>query len=152
MRLILMTSVFLGSAAFADEAALEEICTLEGNSCTPFVGCIEATGEYFQGQSYGPDHGRLIAISSGGTVCHGSWKRMPPGIGLAEFFCTDGRSGASAYTYFDVESGTAVGQGNFMDGATIDFWAGHKLEDYFETVDPSERDRMACQPADMLLG
>jgi hypothetical protein len=73
------------------------------------------------------------------------------GLGLAEFTCSDGRSGTSAFTWFEPESGTAVGSGRFSNGQIARFWAGNNLERYFREVSPGERQRMACAPDDMLL-
>ena len=59
--------------------------------------------------------------------------------------------GSSVFNWFEPESGTAVGYGTFADGAVARFWAGNNLERYFRELDPEERQRMACNPVDMLL-
>jgi hypothetical protein len=132
-------------------ASVETRCDPERMACSPLVACIEETGEIFRGASFGVDAGPFRADSDTGAVCTGTWQRVPPGIGLAEFTCDDGRSGMSAFTWFEPETGTAVGQGSFADGAIARFWSGNNLARYFREVDPAEVQRMACKPADMLL-
>lgn len=87
-------------------------------------------------------------ISDLGAVCVGTWQRLPPGLGVAHFFCNDGRDGTSAFTWFELETGTAVGTGQFADGAVARFWSGTNLARYFDEVDPQEAERMACGAAD----
>ena len=146
-RLILASALVMPLASNAQEIT----CDPQTMNCSPFVACIEETGEYFRGASFGQDAGPFQATSVTGAVCTGQWSRVPPGIGIAEFTCDDGRAGTSVYTWFEPESGTAVGSGQFSDGAEARFWAGNNLERYFREIDPSERQRMACQPVDMLL-
>lgn len=132
-------------------ASVEALCDPARMTCSPLVACIEETGEIFRGASFGVDAGPFRADSDRGAVCAGTWRRGPLGVGLAEFTCDDGRSGMSAFTWFEPETGTAVGQGSFADGSVARFWAGNNLARYFREVDSAEVQRMACQPADMLL-
>ena len=132
-------------------ASAGSLCDPVRMNCSPLVACIEETGEIFRGASFGLDAGPFRADSDTGAICTGTWQRVPPGIGLAEFACDDGRSGMSAFTWFEPETGTAVGQGNFADGSLARFWSGNNLARYFREIDPAEVGRMACQPADMLL-
>jgi hypothetical protein len=133
------------------QASADALCDPARMNCSPLVACIEETGEIFRGASFGVDAGPFRADSDTGAVCAGTWRRGPLGVGLAEFTCDDGRSGMSAFTWFEPETGTAVGQGSFADGAVARFWSGNNLARYFREVDPDEVQRMACQPADMLL-
>lgn len=126
-------------------------CHPERMNCSPMVACIEATGEMFSGASFGRDGGAFWARSMSGVLCEGVWRRTLLGVGLAEFACDDGRTGQSAFTWFEAETGTAVGNGGFDDGAVARFWSGTNLEGYFQQVDPGERARMGCRPAEMLL-
>ena len=142
LSLVCSAGSALGEVAACDPATM---------TCTPLVVCVEATGEILRGASFGRDAGRLVAVSTAGVVCEGSWRRGLLGLGLAEFTCSDGRSGTSAFTWFEPESGTAVGSGRFADGMVAQFWAGNNLERYFREVAPEDRQRMACQPGDMLM-
>jgi hypothetical protein len=45
----------------------------------------------------------------------------------------------------------ALGHGTFVDGSVARFWAGNSLERDFREIDLHERQRMACNPVDMLL-
>ncbi|MFN4193994.1 MAG: hypothetical protein ACK4FR_13765 [Tabrizicola sp.] len=139
--------------SFATLAGAEDArsCDPVTMDCSPLVACIEATGEILRGASFGVDGGPFHAENSAGVQCSGTWRRGPLGVGLAEFSCTDGRKGNSAFTWFEPESGTAVGTGRFSDGAEARFWAGNNLERYFRVVSPEERQRMACAPEAMLL-
>jgi hypothetical protein len=149
MRVLVLASVLAAPvAAFGAEI---EDCDEGRLDCAPFVACIEETGEYFRGFSLGADAGPLAGKSVTGTICTGEWARGPGGLGVAKFTCDDGRAGSSVYSWFEPESGTAVGTGQFVDGSEVRFWTGSNLERYFREIDPSERERMACQPADMLL-
>jgi len=47
-------------------------CHPSGVYCTPFVGCIEETGEIFWGETYGRQSGPLVAVTSFGAVCEGT--------------------------------------------------------------------------------
>ena len=145
---ILASAVAMPQVGFAEEI---ELCDPSTMNCSTFVACIEDTGEYFKGVSFGTEAGPLAAKSVTGAICTGEWARGPSGVGVAKFTCDDGRSGSSVYKWFESESGTAVGTGEFADGAEARFWSGNNLERYFREIDPSERDRMACQPVDMLL-
>lgn len=146
MRAFILASA-LAAPAYADTA----ICDPGTMNCSPLVACVEDTGEYFRGASFGQDAGPFQAESVTGAVCTGKWKRTMLGIGVAEFNCDDGRMGSSIFNWFEPESGTAVGHGTFLDGAVARFWAGNNLEKYFREIDPAERQRMACSPVDMLL-
>ncbi|NHB75506.1 hypothetical protein [Rhodobacter calidifons] len=129
-----------------------QFCDPATMNCSPLVVCIEATGEMMRGASFGLDAGPFFAQSRDGVLCEGSWRRGLFGVGLAEFTCSDGRSGQSAFTWFEPESGTAVGKGSFSTGEVARFWAGNNLERYFRKVAPEERQRMACSPEEMLIG
>jgi hypothetical protein len=120
-------------------------------NCSPLVACVEATGEILRGASFGGDSGPFHAEGSAGVLCTGTWRRGPLGLGLAEFTCSDGRSGKSLFTFFEPQSGTAVGTGHFSGGGEVRFWSGNNLERYFREVAPEERQRMACTPEAMLL-
>jgi len=148
MRPLLFSSLIaLLPAAVAGETPA---CDPARMNCSPLVACIEATGEIFRGASFGREAGRFYAQSDA-TQCTGTWARAPGGLGVAEFTCTDGRSGGSIYPWFEYETGTAVGQGTFADGEVARFWSGNNLARYFAEVDPAEVQRMACQPAAMLF-
>jgi hypothetical protein len=147
-----MIPLLAGLAAMAAPAWGEvPACDPAVMNCSPLVVCIEATGEILRGASFGLDAGFFAAESSDGVLCEGSWRRSLMGLGLAEFTCSDGRSGTSAFTWFEPESGTAVGSGRFSNGEIARFWAGNNLERYFREVSPEDRQRMACEPDDMLL-
>lgn len=126
-------------------------CDPAAMDCSPLVVCVEATGEIMRGASFGRDGGPFHAQSSEGVLCEGAWRRTFMGLGLAEFTCSDGRTGQSAFTWFEPESGTAVGSGTFSNGEEARFWGGNNLERYFREVSPEERQRMACAPEDMLM-
>lgn len=119
--------------------------------CSPLVVCVESSGEILRGASFGRDAGPFMAQSLNGALCTGEWRRTFLGLGVATFACDDGRSGASAFTWFEPESGTAVGSGTFSTGETARFWAGNNLERYFREIAPEERARMACTAEAMLL-
>ncbi|MEL7151204.1 MAG: hypothetical protein AAGK71_10740 [Pseudomonadota bacterium] len=146
-----MRALILASALAIPAATQAEPCDPERMNCSPLVACIEETGEYFRGASFGYDAGPFRADSVSGAACTGTWRRTFLGIGIAEFTCSDGRMGSSVFNWFEPESGTAVGHGTFVDGTVARFWAGTNLERYFEEIDPLERERMACNPTDMLL-
>lgn len=74
------------------------------------------------------------------------------GLGLAEFSYSDGRSGRSAFTWFEQDTATAVGSGTFTDGRTALFWAGNNLESHFCDMLPEQTQTMDCAMADLLLG
>jgi hypothetical protein len=143
----------LALAALPVGSALGDVaaCDPSTMACSPLVVCVEATGEILRGASFGVDAGPFAAASAAGVVCEGTWRRSFMGLGLAEFACSDGRSGTSAFTWFEPESGTAVGSGRFSKGEEARFWAGNNLERYFREIAPEERQRMACSPGDMLL-
>jgi hypothetical protein len=145
----MVLAVVAPPGAAANETKLT--CDPDTMNCSPIVACIETTGEMFRGSSFGTDLGPLRVDTDEGVTCTGTWRRAIGGIGLAEFSCSDGRYGTSVYTWFEPETGTAVGQGTFADGTTIKFWAGNNLDGYFANVDPSEVQKMACPPDDMLL-
>lgn len=152
MRAVLLASglvVALGAGATVGRAAS---CPDTGEHCVTFVACIEETGEHFKGYALGHDAGTLAATSSLGASCTGNWWRTLLGLGRAEFSCDDGRSGSSLYTWFDRDTGTAIGSGQFADGARARFWSGSDLERYFRETDPDEVQRMKCQPRRMLIG
>ena len=50
-----------------------------------------------------------------------------------------------------LKAGLPLAVVSLTDGAEVRFWAGNDLEQYFREIDPSERQRMAYQPGDMLL-
>jgi hypothetical protein len=145
--------VILVALTLSAGSALGEMVTCDPGTmnCSPLVVCIESTGEIMRGASFGLDAGPFMASSSTGVLCEGTWRRSFMGLGLAEFSCSDGRSGTSAFTWFEPESGTAVGSGRFSDGTEAQFWAGNNLERYFREIAPEERQRMACTPGDMLV-
>jgi hypothetical protein len=149
-RVSLPVAVVVGlcRSAIAEEVPVCDPSTMD---CSPVVVCVEATGEVFRGASFGRDSGTFAALSVSGVVCKGTWRRTFMGLGLAEFTCADGRSGTSAYTWFEPETGTAVGSGRFSHGEEASFWAGNNLERYFRELAPGDRKRMACQPEDMLV-
>ena len=126
------------------------VCDPGRMACSPLVACIEATGEIFRGASFGREAGALHARNAT-TTCTGNWRRTAVGLGVAEFTCTDGRRGRSLFTWFEPETGTAVGTGRFDTGEVARFWAGNNLARHFAEVDPAEAGRMSCTPADMLL-
>jgi len=146
---LLLASAFMISCA---TGAQSEPCTPSGDYCTPFVGCIEESGEIFRGQTRGRKDGPLLAGSSKGAICKGTWLRTQSGMGVASFECNDGRRGMTIYSYFEETSGTAVGDVEFNNGQQGQFWAGWNLEAYFDQVAPEDRQRMACEPHDMLVG
>lgn len=150
----MLLGMLVGMSALSGGAALAEVaeCDPATVNCSPLVVCVEATGEILRGASFGSSSGPFAAASTSGVICEGSWRRGFLGIGLADFACNDGRSGTSAFTWFEPESGTAVGSGRFSTGEEARFWAGNNLERYFREVAPEEKQRMACSPGDMLLG
>ena len=123
----------------------------QDGSGSPFVACVEATGEIFRGFSMGVDAGPLAATSKTGTTCKGEWQRLDTGAGAATFTCNDGRWGTALYDWFDPDTGTAVGTGEMDNQNVVRFWSGYRLEDYFNQIDPAERARMTCLPSDLLL-
>lgn len=150
MRAILLASALtLDAGAFGAWAAS---CPDTGDYCVRFVACIEETGEHFSGYALGHDAGAIATTSSLGASCTGHWWRTRLGFGRAEFTCDDGRSGGALYTWFEPESGTAIGTGVFTGGARVRFWSGSDLERYFRQTAPGEVQRMKCRPADMLIG
>jgi hypothetical protein len=138
-------------ALLAAGPAIAQTCDPARMNCSPLVACVEATGEIFRGASFGVDGGPFHAESQAGVRCDGTWRRTVMGLGLAEFLCSDGRSGRSAFTWFEPESGTAVGTGQFSTDEVARFWSGNNLERYFREVSPEDRQRMACAPEEMLL-
>lgn len=58
----------------------------------------------------------------------------------------------SIYTYFEEASGTAVGEAEMTNGQVGRFWSGWNLEAYFNQVAPEDRQKMACQVKELLLG
>ncbi len=113
--------------------------------CAPLVACIPATGEVLRGVSLGRNSGPIQAQSEAGVRCEGTWRRTLLGTGLAEFTCTDGRSGKSSFRWFERETGTAVGTGTFSTGDKAQFWAGNNLERYFREMPPEEMLRLSCK-------
>jgi hypothetical protein len=148
-----VAAIALAMAVLPARIALGQVpaCDPASMACSPLVVCVEATGEILRGASFGTDAGPFAVASLTGTLCEGNWRRGFMGLGLAEFACNDGRSGASAFTWFEPESGTAVGSGRLSTGEEARFWAGNNLERYFREIAPEERQRMACSPGDMLL-
>jgi hypothetical protein len=138
-------------SAIPATAETPAVCDPLTMDCSPMVACVEATGEIFRGATFGRERGPLRAESAAGVVCDGMWARGLMGLGLAEFTCSDGRSGTSVFTWFEPESGTAVGSGKFSNGEEARFWAGNNLVRYFREVAPEERQRLACTPEDMLV-
>lgn len=151
MFLILLPVAVLQILPFSARAEEMPACDPAEMNCSPLVVCVEGTGEFLRGASFGQDSGPFWAESPEGVLCQGNWRRGPLGVGLAEFSCSDGRSGKSAFTWFEPESGTAVGTGRFSDGQEARFWGGNNLERYFREVAPEERQSMACDPDSMLL-
>ena len=147
----LLPVVLLHFLAMPVAAQDQPSCEGASEYCVPWVACVEATGEIFHGASYGHDGGALVARSSGGVLCKGNWQRTFMGIGIATFDCSDGRSGQSSFTWFEPETGTAVGSGNFSNGEVTRFWAGNNLARYFREVSPEEEVRMACSINDMII-
>jgi hypothetical protein len=145
-------ALFLASPVGADDTPPCDPSTM---NCSPLVACVEATGEILRGASFGVDDGPFHAMGDDGVLCVGTWRRGPLGVGLATFSCSDGRLGQAVYTFFEPESGTAVGTGHFSEGGAeggeVRFWSGNNLERYFREVAPEERQRMACEPDAMLL-
>lgn len=153
---ILMKTCRIVSLTFAIAFALESQadplnCDPARMNCSPLVACIEETGEVFRGSSFGIEEGPLAVETDLGVICSGNWKRNFIGIGLAEFTCSDGRGGQSAFTWFEPETGTAVGSGRFNDGTVVKFWSGNNLDRYFSEIDPAEAQRMACAVPEMLI-
>lgn len=146
-----MTSAFAALSAAAGAGEAPRPCTLDNDWCVPLAGCIETTGEAFRGRSYGRNEGPVFATSSAGAQCKGTWRRTRLGVGIAEFACADGRAGRSVYTWFERQSGTAVGKG-LLGGVQVEFWSGHNLPAYFAGKDPDEVQRMSCTTAEMLVG
>lgn len=139
MRLPMVVMV-LGAGAAWGQAP----CSLANDYCVPVVGCIEETREFFRGQTNGADKGPLRVEGAGKLVCTGTWQRTFMGLGIAEFACEDGRSGKAIYSYFEPETGTAVGTGTLADGMTANFWSGHNLETFFEIYADDERALSNC--------
>jgi hypothetical protein len=119
--------------------------------CSPLTVCVEATGEVMKGASFGRDEGPFEVSSSDGAMCSGTWWRSVMGLGLAKFTCSDGRSGSSAFTWFEPETGTAVGSGKFSDGSVGKFWAGNNLDRYFREMPANEVQKLDCPVADLLI-
>ena len=133
-------------------SAQTQKCTPTGDYCTPFIGCIAETGEIFRGQTRGRREGPLIAKSSKGATCKGTWKRtIQQGVGVTFFECNDGRDGVAVYTYFEKSTGTAVGDAKFGDGEVGQFWSGWKIRDYFKQLSPKEQDALVCRPRKLAL-
>lgn len=148
----LATALAFAVIATSTASALGDVARCDtATVCVPLVVCVEATGEVLRGMALGQDEGPIFAASAAGVRCEGTWRRSLMGLGLAEFTCSDGRGGTSAFTWFEPDSGTAVGSGQFSSGEEARFWAGNNLERYFREVAPEERQRMACSPADMLV-
>ncbi len=153
--LALLLAVPAGAETVAPEPEPTPTCDPSTMNCSPLVACVVATGEILRGASQGTDKGRFYAMGDNGVICVGAWRRGPLGVGLATFSCNDGRLGQAMYTWFEPESGTAVGTGHFteggVDGGEVRFWSGNNLERYFREVAPEDRQRMACTPDAMLL-
>jgi hypothetical protein len=141
-----LTLVLVATPALADMP----VCNPVTMDCSPVVACVAATGEILRGATFGVDSGVISATSDTGATCTGGWQRTVIGLGLAQFSCTDGRTGASAFTWFEPSSGTAVGSGQMSDGTTVQFWAGNNLARYFREVAPGTEAAMACDPDAML--
>ncbi len=144
MRAWVLASGFATCLVFS--AAAAPCDNPKARPCVPFVGCVEASGERFEGESYGHRRGPLFATSSLGARCQGRWKRtlFGVGFGVARFACDDGRQGSSVYPYFECKTGTAVGSGTFKDGTKVRFWAGWNLDGYFAARNSRGRERVAC--------
>lgn len=149
---ILFSTISFATHSWANDNIIHD-CDIHGANCSEIVACIEETGEYFRGgASNDDDGGPLIIRSSLGHVCTGDWWRTVLGIGRAEITCDDGRAGKATFLWFDKDSGTVVGSGTLNNGEEIRYWTGGKLEQYFNEIDPAERDRMSCSPGNMLIG
>lgn len=126
-------------------------CNPDTQDCSRFAACVQDTAEVFHGVSFGRDAGPLEAETEAGVQCSGQWHRGPMGVGIAEFSCSDGRSGNALYTWIDPDTGTARGKGQFSDGTAVWFWAGNDLGRYFASADPDDLADVACTPAEMLF-
>lgn len=113
-------------------AKAEEGCWLRNGYCVPFVGCFEDGSLHFVGRTHGRRDGPLIAETSEGAICTGTWKRTFVGAGKAVFSCDDGRKGRVLYTYFDEGTGTAVGKGATEDGDRLIFFSGRAVRQYMD--------------------
>lgn len=126
---VILACVF-GAPASA-QMRLDETCLPDpGNQthCTHAVACIGGD-TLFVGGSTGWDSGTLAGELYSGETCTGTWDNA---TGMARIDCGGGLKGSVQYSVFDGETGTAIGQGEMLDGRPIEAWTGTNIRDYVE--------------------
>ncbi|MEL7114038.1 MAG: hypothetical protein AAGP08_00355 [Pseudomonadota bacterium] len=131
--------------ALASSAAAAADCTLANNYCVPVYGCIAATGETFQGNTFGQRKGPLQVSSSAGRVCQGNWRRTAFG-GRASVACNDGRKGTIRFNYFNAQTGTVGGIMALNDGSEVEVFAGHRVSAFLKSGAKVRGRSPTCRP------
>lgn len=120
--------------------------TSDDTNCNRIVACIGSEGEWFNGRAFGRGEGTFSGATSGGVPCAGNWmSRNAIGVGQADVFCDDGRTGRVYFTYQDSYTGTALGQGAMTSGQGVRMWSGNNVLAYLRG-DTGER--IAMLPCD----
>ncbi|MEO1306729.1 MAG: hypothetical protein AAFV38_02045 [Pseudomonadota bacterium] len=136
-------------AMVSSGAAWSAECPADETYCQPIVACVPSTGESFRGFAVGLEEGKFF-LQSGKSICGGLWQNGPDGTGAAIMNCEDDRNARATFEYFERETGTVVGKGEFDDGTVIEYWTGSNLAAYFERTDPADVQPISCHPTDLI--
>lgn len=130
LALTATASAFFTNPALAQMRLNEDCVHSVGDpqSCTHVVGCIGGD-TLFVGGSIGWDRGTIEGALYSGETCTGTWDNS---TGMARFDCGAGLEGTVRYNVFDGETGTAIGQGEMLDGRRIDVWSGMNIREYVQ--------------------
>ena len=105
--------------------------TEDDSNCVRVLACMGNTGEWLNGRAFGRGEGTFAGTTSKGVTCSGDWmSRNSLGLGQADIFCDDGRTGRVFYTFQDEYTGTAIGQGAMTSGEGIRMWSGLHVLSY----------------------
>jgi len=136
--------IFLSTFATGDAQAKD--CTLANDFCVPVMGCINASGERFTGQTFGRRAGPVEVRSSTGMRCAGTWKRTAFG-GKASLACSDGRKGAIKFNYFNAQTGTVGGVMTLDTGDQVEILAGHRISAFLKSGKKIRGKSLTCRVA-----
>jgi hypothetical protein len=127
----------LGDGAAAPEAL--PACTEDRfgpQNCVRFFACVGEEGLWLDGQAWGWNTGKILAVRNDGVACAGQWTADGPlGFGLAEASCQDGTTIEAVYTTRDEETGTVIGTGRDSAGRNIRAWSGLYVLDFLRGGD-----------------